>query len=640
MDLLGVQGKKFWVVGTRADADAVTKQGVAAVWVRIGANADITAWTPAKKAGDWGKLASVINGTHAYLAFPAYMMVDKQARLAVSEVRAKLGSYGVTASEVSLPAGASVETMVAAGKTLDDLVFATQAQQSGQTSLTGVMADDLYIIAKNDFNIYLSQHDEPFAVRTSGDKHAWMLIDRGAKNDIAHYLNDAYRQQTSSIPSSEAMNNAITALVSEAMRSAPRANLFDRTGTDDSGGLWLDLAQDDTSRCVVIRDGDWTLRDEPGEGVFFRRGKLHPLPTPERGGTKSIRQWVGDLINVSEDDWSLVLAWMVCYLLEDCTPPHAFFLGESDSGKSTSTRVLRFLLEGDITKGSKMKQDEDDVAVVLSKSRIAMFNNVSGISGEMSDLLCQVFDGMDYEKRTLRTTSDTTTLKIQCAVLLNGIETGRLRSDLKTRILVFELPSITNDKRIEERDIDRRLLEAHPYVLGHLLTLTAMVRARLDHVSLAETPRAGEYARILAAIDDLYGFERRNLGNYMTRIEELSESSLDDPLFRVLRNLCKKYGAWKADEGVWEYDKTIGDLQEEVNGVFIDKFIRSQGAVPKKEFASTESLGAAMKRGATDWRKLGLTFKKHRPTRNGVKQTAYVISYKPSQDELGETGSV
>jgi hypothetical protein len=50
--------------------------------------------------------------------------------------------------------------------------------------------------------------------------------------------------------------------------------------------------------------------------------------------------------------------------------------------------------------------------------------------------------------------------------------------------------------------------EAHPVALGGLLDLTAAVLARLPDVRLDRRPRMADYARVLAAVDQVRAADR------------------------------------------------------------------------------------------------------------------------------------
>lgn len=63
--------------------------------------------------------------------------------------------------------------------------------------------------------------------------------------------------------------------------------------------------------------------------------------------------------------------------------------------------------------------------------------------------------------------------------------------------------------RITERRYDADLAEAwedaHPRILGALLDLAAQVLKVLPHVVLPDPPRIADFARILAAVDQITG---------------------------------------------------------------------------------------------------------------------------------------
>src|SRR5262249_46056133 len=106
------------------------------------------------------------------------------------------------------------------------------------------------------------------------------------------------------------------------------------------GRVYVDLA-DDAWCAVEIDAGGWRVVGAPP--VRFRRAKgMLPLPAPEPGGS------VADLralVNVSDEDWPLLLAWLVAALRPSGPFPVLKLLGEQGSAKTTLARVLRALVD-------------------------------------------------------------------------------------------------------------------------------------------------------------------------------------------------------------------------------------------------------------------------------------------------------
>ena len=101
------------------------------------------------------------------------------------------------------------------------------------------------------------------------------------------------------------------------------------------GAVYVDLCDDGWRSVEVTADG-WTVRN--GAPVRFKRAKgMHALPVPEPGGVAELRPFV----NVTDDEWPLVLGWLVGAFHPRGPYPVLDITAEHGSAKTTTCRVLR-----------------------------------------------------------------------------------------------------------------------------------------------------------------------------------------------------------------------------------------------------------------------------------------------------------
>src|SRR5699024_783334 len=99
-------------------------------------------------------------------------------------------------------------------------------------------------------------------------------------------------------------------------------------------------------RVVRMAGGRWALLRTVPPGVYFRRSvamaqQVDPAP-PGAGDLAPLRRFA----NVSDEDWPVLLAWMVHALIDSDSPHVALLLdGDKGAGKSTLTRVLSSLVD-------------------------------------------------------------------------------------------------------------------------------------------------------------------------------------------------------------------------------------------------------------------------------------------------------
>jgi len=108
----------------------------------------------------------------------------------------------------------------------------------------------------------------------------------------------------------------------------PQQEVFLRVGEVD-GVIYLDRA-DDRGRVVEITADGW--RDiANSQARFLRPAGMLPLPEPERGGdVKKLRKFIN---TASDDDWRLVLGWLLAVVRPRGPYPHLALHGPQGFGE-------------------------------------------------------------------------------------------------------------------------------------------------------------------------------------------------------------------------------------------------------------------------------------------------------------------
>src|SRR5262249_7624631 len=147
---------------------------------------------------------------------------------------------------------------------------------------------------------------------------------------------------------------------------------------------------------------------------------MEALPRPVPGGSvSSLRRF----LNVRSDaDFVLVVAWLLACLRERGPYPVLVVSGEHGSAKSTFCKMLRSLVDPNAVPLRALPRNDHDLFIAAGNSRLAAFDNVSGLPGWLSDTLCRLATGGGYAVRQLWTDQDETLFNATQPVMLNGIE--------------------------------------------------------------------------------------------------------------------------------------------------------------------------------------------------------------------------
>jgi hypothetical protein len=435
-------------------------------------------------------------------------------------------------------------------------------------------------------------HDaEPCATISVGDHlETWPIGHRAFQRWLARQYYAAHGKA----PKSQALQDAIGVIAGRALFEGQSLDTCVRIAGGDRR-VFLDLGDPDW-RVVEITPSGWRLRsnvDLPFR--FVRRRGMAALPEPLSGG--SIDE-LRPLINVpSDDDWTLVVAWIVMTFHPRGPYPILIVEGEQGSAKSTLCRLVRALIDPNKAPIRRPPQSDRDIMIAANNQWVLAYDNLSGISVSLSDALCMLATGGGFGTRELYSDDEERIFQAARPVILNGIDRVATRSDLLDRAIRLTLPVILDGTHVEEETIYRRFDAMHGRVLGALLDAVACALTRIASVTLDTRPRMADFARWTVAAEpalpipagrfmNVYG------GNRRASHEEAIEES---PVGSVLYPMIVEEKSWSG---------TIGDLLKILTERADERTRRS-----KEWPAKARGLSAQLTRLAPDLRATGIAIR-------------------------------
>lgn len=381
-------------------------------------------------------------------------------------------------------------------------------------------ATTLIEIALEHYDFGISDAGETFGVPKSGPKIVRML--RGGKTSLRAQLSHDYFSRYGKAAPQQGLADALLTIEGMA-QDADEERLFMRVARHGKD-LWLDLG-DATGRAVRVSAEGWSVEQSPP--VLFKRTSLTgPIPVPSRGGSLE-ELW--SFLPVGEQDRSLVLARQVAALDSEMPQPVLATFGEQGTGKTTTQKVLVLMLDPGPVPTRKPPRDAESWVTAASGSWAVGLDNLSDIPAWLSDAICRAVTGDGDVRRKLYTDADFAVFAFRRCVYINGIDVGALRGDLAERLLPVDLKPISEKDRLPEEDLWPRWEQAHPRILGALLDLAAGVAGVLPSVRLATSPRMADFARVLAAVDQI--LDTKGLERYHSRSIDLAADGLSGDAF-------------------------------------------------------------------------------------------------------------
>lgn len=272
---------------------------------------------------------------------------------------------------------------------------------------------------------------------------------------------------------------------------------------------------------------------------FIRTYSQKELPTPKETG-----DWVQRLnrfTNFSkEEDLILFIAFLAKTFFEGAFPI-LVLEGPQGSAKSSTSKLARMIIDPAAPSIVAPPRNIEDVLMESMKGFLLVFDNLSGITAEMSDIFCRVSTGGGLTKRTLYTNDSYKSHQLLRPIIINGIEEPTDRADFSERAIILNLKKIQAEARISEIEWEKELERELPFILFGFYNLLSDILNILPEVQKTNLPRMTEYSRVGIAIEkalDLQtGFFLEKYGHNLRQKEE--NAFFNDPLCLALKTIIE-----------------------------------------------------------------------------------------------------
>ncbi len=413
-------------------------------------------------------------------------------------------------------------------------------------------------------------------------------------------------------PGSQALTDAIQLLDARAVIDGAEIEVFLRVAPY-ARDLLIDLGSESWKAVRVTADS-WKIDYHPP--VKFRRAPgMSPLPVPAVGGDIDMLR---EFVNVeSENDFRLLVAFMLAALRPAGPFPVLVLLGEQGSAKSTTVRVIRSLIDPSSAPLRTRPREERDLMVSANSGWVMAFDNISTLPDWFSDALCRLSTGGGSSMRQLYTDADEMLFDATRPCILNGISDPMCHDDLRDRALVLSLPRINDTSRRDEQAFWAKFQKARPQLFGALLDLAAGAIAEYPTTLLKASPRMADFAKWSTALETAARWSR---GSFL---DAYASNRAEQVMAFVEADYVSSH-LLKFMEDRMEWTGTPTDLYDRLVELASDTTKR-QKAWPK----SANVLGKRLREAAPSLRRSGveIVFPKG-------KARSYEISKHPTKEEV------
>lgn len=449
---------------------------------------------------------------------------------------------------LTYPRGWDAADAVAEGwtpKEIDQLLALAEPYVEPEAPDSEAEAGDLGIV-----ELWHAPDGAPYAtIEREGHREHWPIESKhfGSLLSLQHYRAEG------KAPTPTALDAEKRRLTGEAVHDGEEHPCFTRIG-QLNGALWLDLGTADWSAVKITAEG-WTIEPEP-EARFSRAKGTRglPVPAPGTGDIDLLR----DFLNVeSEDDYRLIVGWLLGCFQPTGPYPILILTGEQGSAKSTTAKVLRRVIDPARPDSRSAPKDERDLVIAARNSHVLSFDNLSRIKPDLADAFCRIAAGGGFGTRMLHTNAEEMLFDVTRPCLLNGIPDLAARPDLADRSIIVTLPMILETPRQYEAAFWRDFEAAQPRILAGLLDAAATALARVDAVELLKRPRMADFARWVTAAEPALGWpEGAFMAAYEANREDAGDTALDgSPVASAIIRFLAPGTSWRG---------TIGELKHEL----------------------------------------------------------------------------
>lgn len=345
-------------------------------------------------------------------------------------------------------------------------------------------------LIENGGHVFHTHAKEAYAsVPVDGHHENYPVLSR----ETRLFLIEGYYRTHGNAPDDFILNGALPTIEAKALFDGPEEKVHLRVA-ESQGNTYLDLGNDNFEAVEINADGWQVLKHPPVR--FLRPSGMMALPRPERGGNIEELQSV---LNVGEDDFQLLVAWLIGALRPNGPYPILILSGRQGSAKTTSARFLRSLVDPNRAIARALPRSERDLAISAQSNWVITLDNVSSLAPWLSDALCRISTEGAFSTRKLYTDDTEMVLVVSNPLLINGIANVGTRADLLDRAILIELPKISGSQRKDPEELESDFERIRPRVLALLLDAVSTGLRDVAKTDIGEAPRMAGFARFVAA---------------------------------------------------------------------------------------------------------------------------------------------
>ena len=286
------------------------------------------------------------------------------------------------------------------------------------------------------------------------------------------------------------------------------------------------------NRILEIKDG--TISNYKGNDIMlFTNSSFRDQIEPNLNSpAEALPGLIDSCFNIEDESKLLFYAHLAALFLNDdvvCIPI-MLLTGSHGNAKTTALNQIQMLVDPRTDGCASASGKKDDLAISLNNSGFLTQDNISEISKDQSDLLCQAITGGTYKKRVLYTDSKEIILKLKTNIALTSVTNPLQKSDLAERTDIINLKPLHS--YIGENDVAATFKAKRADILGSILNVLRKglpMYPEMKEALQGQLPRMADYVTYGAAFIKAMGLNPFEfLAAYKAMIAQITSECIDD----------------------------------------------------------------------------------------------------------------
>jgi hypothetical protein len=281
--------------------------------------------------------------------------------------------------------------------------------------------------------------------------------------------------------------------------------------------IYYDLCSKD-HKVIKINNFNVTIEDKPDKLFRVNTGDASQVMPDLSANPKDLLTLLPKYFHINTGDnteryYLIILATYIvsCFIGLHIPHPILTFAGSKGAAKSTASRFCQQIVSPQITGLTTLPKRTDDVAIRLANTILAVFDNLSAIKEDISNLLCVAVTGGVTSKRKLYTDSTEVYLMLKSMIIVNGIDVIATKSDLLDRSLIIDLQRLKPNEFRPEEELNREFQKDLPLILGACFKIIAEVIEDESTITVNHPMRLIDFYILSIRIANVLGISQQEM---------------------------------------------------------------------------------------------------------------------------------